>query len=53
MEGESSEAHLADYLQSLTETPGRAVPPFGPWESSTYFYLPQFHTQFPYLESIK
>lgn len=50
MEGEGSEAHLADYIWSLREAPGGGIPLFGPGRYSTHFLLPAFPTQLPYFK---
>lgn len=44
VEGEGSEAHLADYISSLREALGGGVPPSGPGGSSTHVSLSAFST---------
>lgn len=49
VEGEDSEAHMADYLRSLREAPVSGVPPSGPGIFSR-ISLPVFPTHLPYLD---
>ena len=49
MGGECSEADLAACLCSLRETPRGVVPPSGPGESSTHFFLPKFPLKIHYI----